>query len=74
MFHNDPDDERRRMYRQMGIAMGMPFALALGPIVGYFIGKWLDAVAHTGFLVYVFLTLGFVAGVRVVIDMVKRLG
>jgi len=74
MFHEDPDKERQKMLRQAGIAMGIPFALATGPIIGYFIGTWLDVRAHTSFLVYVFLALGFGAGVKVIVDMVKRLG
>lgn len=73
MFHEDPD-ERRNFYRRMGIATSIPIAMAAGPAVGYYIGTWLDGRAHTSFLVYVFLAFGFGAGVKVIVDMVKRLG
>ena len=59
-------------WRQIGILSSIPFILALSPIVGFLIGKWLDQKFRTGpWLAFILLGLGFVAGVRETINMVK---
>ena len=59
-------------WRQIGILSSIPFILALSPIVGYFLGKYLDKKFHTEpWLTFVMLGLGFVAGVRETIKLVQ---
>jgi F0F1-type ATP synthase assembly protein I len=59
-------------WRQIGVLSAIPFILALAPIVGYFLGNYLDSKFRTGpWLSYVMLGLGFVAGVRETIHLVK---
>lgn len=61
------------MYRQLGILTTIPIILAVGPIVGYFIGSFLDKKLHTQpYLMIVFIVFGFVAAGRGVYDLVKR--
>jgi ATP synthase protein I len=59
-------------WRQVGLLSSIPFILALAPIVGYFLGKYLDQKFRTQpWLSLVMLGLGFVAGVRETIKIVK---
>jgi F0F1-type ATP synthase assembly protein I len=59
-------------WRQIGVLSAIPFILALAPIVGYFLGAYLDKKFRTApWLSYVLLGLGFVAGVRETINLVK---
>ena len=48
--------------------------LLVAPLIGYGIGKLLDRWFHTHFLIWVFLGIGAVAGIREVIRVVQRAG
>jgi F0F1-type ATP synthase assembly protein I len=62
-------------WRQIGIYMTIPFVLAISPIMGWFIGRWLDEKFDTNpYLMYVGLFLGFIAGFRELYYIVKRFG
>ena len=50
----------------------IPLVLAVSPLVGYGLGLLLDRWLHTEVLRFVFLALGFVAGVREVVRLVRR--
>jgi len=59
--------------RQVGILTLIPAVLAVSPIVGYFIGHWLDRWLGTDpYLMIAFIILGFVAGGREVARLVRR--
>jgi ATP synthase protein I len=59
-------------WRQAGLLATIPFILALAPIVGFVIGSWLDSKFRTGsWLSVILLVLGFVAGVRETIQIIK---
>jgi hypothetical protein len=59
-------------WRQVGLLSSIPFILALAPIVGYFLGKYLDTKFRTSpWLGIILLILGFFAGVRETINIVK---
>lgn len=61
------------MYRQLGILTTIPIILAVGPILGYFIGNFLDQKLHTEpYLMIVFIVFGFVAAGRGVYNLVKK--
>jgi ATP synthase protein I len=55
-------------------SLGMiPVLLAAGPIIGIFIGQWLDKKFDSSpWLTVLFVILGFVAGVREMIQLLKR--
>ncbi len=51
----------------------MPILLAVGPIIGIFIGQWLDKKFDSSpWLTILFVILGFVAGIRETILILKR--
>ena len=68
----DKEPNKVNAWRQLGVLSSIPFILALSPIVGYFIAKFLDSKFRTTpWLSFILLGLGFVAGVRNTIEMVK---
>jgi len=72
-FDKKPEsDADARKWRAFGLAMSIPFMLATGPLLGYFIGRWLDGVFGTSWIQFVMLFLGFIAGVRSVIRVLKE--
>ena len=70
---NNKNDERYRWARQAGILGTIPFLLAVPPIAGVFIGKWIDGKAGTSpAFTIVFVILGFLAGIREVANVMKK--
>jgi F0F1-type ATP synthase assembly protein I len=67
----DKEPNKVTAWRQVGLLTSIPFILALAPIVGYFLGKFLDQKFRTTWLSFVLMALGFVAGVRETIKIVK---
>lgn len=59
-------------WRQIGLLSSIPFILALAPIVGYFLGQYLDTRFRSKpWLSLILLGLGFVAGVRETIKIIR---
>jgi F0F1-type ATP synthase assembly protein I len=59
-------------WRQVGMLTSIPFILALAPLIGLAIGFYLDRHFRTKpWLGIVFCVLGFVAGVRETINIIK---
>ena len=53
----------------------IPFVLAVPPVAGLLIGMWLDTLFDSEpYLMYVFLILGVVAGIREFYRLLKRTG
>jgi F0F1-type ATP synthase assembly protein I len=53
----------------------VPLVMAASPLVGWFIGRWLDQRLGTSpYLMYTFLIFGFLAGFREVYRLIKRFG
>lgn len=66
------DPKKVAGWRQIGLLTSIPFILALAPIVGYFLGKFLDQKFRTQpWLSIILLALGFVAGVNETIKIIK---
>jgi ATP synthase protein I len=62
-------------FQQMGIVVTIPFILATPPIVGWFIGKWLDKKLDTApYLMYILIFLGLLAGVIECYRVIKAFG
>jgi len=71
---NNPEDKQNPA-RQIGVYITIPFVLAVPPILGWFIGSWLDQILKTEpYLMYLFLVLGFVAGFRELYRIIKKFG
>lgn len=59
--------------RPVGLLTAIPFVLLFGPLIGYFIGDWLDKKFDTApWLMSIFIGLGFVASGREVWGLIKR--
>lgn len=55
--------------------MTIPFVLAVPPLVGWLIGSWLDDwLGWKPYLMFLFIFLGFVAGVREFYRIIKKYG
>jgi ATP synthase protein I len=68
-----PPSEKYRAARQIGLLSTIPLILAVAPLVGYFLGRWLDGRLHTGsVLSVIFLVLGLVAGVRETVVILRK--
>lgn len=61
-------------WQQAGLALTIPMMLLAGPLVGYGMG-WLVRrwTGWGGWIEIVFLILGFVAGVRETINIIRRM-
>lgn len=71
-MRNNDDRNRYESLRQVGLLTTIPLLLLVSPVVGFFLGKLLDRWFHTRFLAVVFLGLGLVAGVREVVQIIRR--
>lgn len=59
--------------RQAGIYTIIPIILAVGPIIGYFMGNFLDKKLHTApYLMILFIIFGFIASGREVYNLAIR--
>jgi ATP synthase protein I len=68
----DPDS-RFRYIRLVGSLGTIPIMLGVGPLIGYFAGRWLDRRLGTApWLEYILLVLGFAAAVRYTIRLLKQ--
>ncbi len=68
-------EDERALMKQMGVYLTIPILLAVSPLIGWFLGGWLDKkLTTTPYLSYLFLLLGFAAGVREVYHLIKRFG
>lgn len=64
--------EHFQRIRQIGILTAVPFILPLGPLIGFFLGRWLDRRFGTEpVLVVVLIALGFAASVRETVRMIR---
>lgn len=69
----EPDDQRD--WQRTAVWMTVPFVLAVPPIIGWYLGRWLDGVAGTTpYLTYLLLLLGFAAGIREFWRLIKEYG
>ena len=69
---NGKDPKKLTGWRQVGMLTTIPFILALAPLIGLAIGLFLDRRFGTKpWLGIVFCILGFVAGVRETINIIK---
>jgi len=59
--------------RSAGLLLAIPTLLIVSPLVGFFLGSWLDRRFHTApWLVIVGLVLGFVAAGRETYQIYRR--
>jgi F0F1-type ATP synthase assembly protein I len=69
----DPEKYGRRV-RRIGILSGIPATLAAGTLVGYFLGRWLDArLGTTPWMQLVCFFLGLGAAARSIYRLLKMI-
>jgi F0F1-type ATP synthase assembly protein I len=60
-------------YRQIGILTTIPMLMAVGPILGYYVGSFLDKTMGTApYLMVIFIFLGFGASGKGVYDLIRK--
>ena len=68
-----PEKDRYNWTRQVGLLTALPFLMAGPPIAGLLIGRFLDKRFSTNpVLTIIFLLLGFAAGVREVVNVMRK--
>lgn len=67
-MENDGKDK----VRLIGAFVMIPFVMAVPPIVGWYLGSWLDGLLGTSYLMYVFLVLGVIGGARECYRIIKE--
>lgn len=71
---NEEDKEQHRKHMQtMAVYITLPFILGIPPIVGLFIGSWLDKYFGIApYAMYFLLFLGSVAGIKECYKIIKE--
>ena len=72
---DENDEETRNRIKLVGIFVTIPFVLGVPPVIGWFIGDWIDKKLGIGpYMMYILILLGFVAGFREVYRIIKKYG
>lgn len=67
------EEEKYSRIRKAGLLTAIPLVLAIAPVIGFFMGDFLDDKLGTEpYLMIVFVVLGFIAGAREVHRLVKK--
>ncbi len=70
---NQKPDDKYSAYRQVGILTTIPILMAVGPILGYYIGDFLDRKLDTApYLMVIFIFFGFAAAGKGVYNLIKK--
>ena len=70
-----PQGKKWKEFRRAGMLAAIPALLAIGPILGWFVGDFLDRKLSTEpWLAYIGILVGFVAAGREVYHLAKRAG
>lgn len=66
-------DDKSAGYRQIGFLTLIPVIMVVAPLLGYFLGSFLDEKLGTEpYLMIVFIVFGFVAAGKEVYELIKR--
>jgi len=69
---NKKRDDKYSNYRQIGILTTIPILMMVAPLLGLWIGRFLDQKLGTTYLWMIFLILGLVAAGKGVYDLIKK--
>ena len=60
--------------KHLGVLTTIPFILLLGPVIGFFLGTWIDQKTGTyPWFTAIFILLGFVASGRETARLIKQI-
>jgi len=66
-------DDKSAGYRQIGFLTLIPIIMVVAPLLGYFLGSFLDEKLGTEpYLMIVFIVFGFIAAGKEVYELIKR--
>lgn len=66
-------DDKSAGYRQIGFLTLIPIIMVVAPLLGYFLGSFLDQKLGTEpYLMIVFIVFGFIAAGKEVYELIKR--
>lgn len=66
------DQETYKQIKMAGLVMFIPFAVAIGPLSGFFLGAYLIEKFSLGdYVLYICITLGFLSGVWETVRIVR---
>lgn len=69
----EEEERKRRRIQLISSYITLPFVLGIPPIVGWYIGSWLDGYFETSpYGMSIFLVLGLIGGVREFYRIVKK--
>lgn len=58
--------------KQLGVLTTVPIILLIGPVVGFFLGGWIDRKYHIyPWLTIIFIGFGFIASGREIVRLLK---
>jgi len=69
---NKKRDDKYSNYRQIGILTTIPILMMVAPLLGLWIGRFLDNKLGTTYLWLIFVILGLVAAGKGVYDLIKK--
>lgn len=72
-MENPKKDNDPKVWRQYGELTAIPFLLAGGPLIGYYMGDWLDR--HFGtkpWATGILIALGFAAAIKEVLRIIRK--
>jgi len=69
----DSDRDTRQGMRAAGLGMSIPFALLTGPLLGYFLGAWLDGRFSTAWITPVAVLAGLAGAIQLTVRMLREL-
>jgi len=62
-----------KQLKQLGVLTTVPIILLVGPVVGFFLGGWIDRKSHLyPWFTIILIGLGFVASGREVVRLLKE--
>lgn len=73
-LHQEPQEERIRWLRFLGLAMTVPMILLSGPLVGLFVGMWLDRRFHLyPWFTIVGVAIGLLSSAQEAFQIIRRI-
>jgi hypothetical protein len=69
----DAETDIRKSTYAAGIGMTIPFVLLTGPLMGWFVGSWLDGRYGTGWITIFAVLLGLAGSIQLTVKMIKEI-
>jgi len=67
------DDDKYSGYRQLAVATVIPVILVVAPLIGYYLGGWVDGKLGTGSVFSIIgLGLGFGSAAKEIYSLIKK--